>query len=57
MFDIAAEKVRPFYAALKEFDDLLNSTEHKFTYKLKQGQQVASPRNDFSRGFPNSQNT
>ncbi|KFO72360.1 Gamma-butyrobetaine dioxygenase [Cuculus canorus] len=37
VFDIPAEKVRPFYAALKEFDDLLNSTEHKFTYKLKPG--------------------
>lgn len=38
VFDIPAEKVRPFYAALKEFDDLLNSAEHKFTYKLKPGQ-------------------
>ncbi|XP_037257509.1 gamma-butyrobetaine dioxygenase isoform X1 [Falco biarmicus] len=37
VFDIPAEKVRPFYAALKEFDDLLNSAEHKFTYKLKPG--------------------
>ncbi|XP_004941389.2 gamma-butyrobetaine dioxygenase isoform X1 [Gallus gallus] len=37
VFDIPAEEVRPFYAALKEFSDLLNSTEHKFTYKLKPG--------------------
>ncbi|XP_009585171.1 PREDICTED: gamma-butyrobetaine dioxygenase [Fulmarus glacialis] len=37
VFDIPAEKVRPFYAALKEFNDLLNSAEHKFTYKLKPG--------------------
>uniref|UniRef100_A0A8C8AXW8 gamma-butyrobetaine dioxygenase n=1 Tax=Otus sunia TaxID=257818 RepID=A0A8C8AXW8_9STRI len=40
VFDIPAEKVRPFYAALKEFNDLLNSTEHKFTYKLKPGDVV-----------------
>ncbi|XP_068256059.1 gamma-butyrobetaine dioxygenase [Nyctibius grandis] len=40
VFDIPAEKVRPFYAALKEFDDLLNSAEHKFTYKLKPGDVV-----------------
>ncbi|XP_035184232.1 gamma-butyrobetaine dioxygenase [Oxyura jamaicensis] len=40
VFDIPAEKVRPFYAALKEFDDLLNSREHKFTYKLKPGDVV-----------------
>ncbi|XP_068801410.1 gamma-butyrobetaine dioxygenase [Struthio camelus] len=40
VFDIPAEKVRPFYAALKEFDDLLNSTEHKFTYKMKPGDVV-----------------
>ncbi|XP_009991319.1 PREDICTED: gamma-butyrobetaine dioxygenase [Tauraco erythrolophus] len=37
VFDIPAEEVRPFYAALKEFDNLLNSAEHKFTYKLKPG--------------------
>ncbi|NXM74396.1 BODG dioxygenase, partial [Serilophus lunatus] len=37
VFDIPAEKVRPFYAALKEFNDLLNSEEHKFTFKLKPG--------------------
>ncbi|KFP40308.1 Gamma-butyrobetaine dioxygenase, partial [Chlamydotis macqueenii] len=37
VFDIPAEKVRPFYAALKEFNDLLNSAEHKFTYKLRPG--------------------
>ncbi|XP_015719005.1 gamma-butyrobetaine dioxygenase [Coturnix japonica] len=37
VFDIPAEEVRPFYAALKEFNDLLNSKEHKFTYKLKPG--------------------
>lgn len=48
VFDIPAEKVRPFYAALKEFVDLLNSREHKFTYKLKPGQEVVSPCNDFS---------
>ncbi|NXL92114.1 BODG dioxygenase, partial [Alectura lathami] len=37
VFDIPAEKVQPFYAALKAFNDLLNSTEHKFTYKLNPG--------------------
>ncbi|XP_019375035.1 PREDICTED: gamma-butyrobetaine dioxygenase [Gavialis gangeticus] len=37
VFDISAEKVRPFYAALKEFVNLLNSTEHKVTYKMKPG--------------------
>ncbi|XP_016154333.1 PREDICTED: gamma-butyrobetaine dioxygenase [Ficedula albicollis] len=37
VFDIPAEEVRPFYAALKEFDDLLNSAEHKFTFMLKPG--------------------
>ncbi|NXU70327.1 BODG dioxygenase, partial [Oreotrochilus melanogaster] len=37
VFDVPADSVRPFYAALKEFDDLLNSAEHKFTYKLKPG--------------------
>ncbi|EMP28118.1 Gamma-butyrobetaine dioxygenase [Chelonia mydas] len=37
VFDIPAEKVQPFYAALKEFVDLLNSPEHKFTYKMKPG--------------------
>ncbi|OXB57480.1 hypothetical protein ASZ78_011821 [Callipepla squamata] len=37
VLDIPVEEVRPFYAALKEFNDLLNSTEHKFTYKLKPG--------------------
>ncbi|NXI00349.1 BODG dioxygenase, partial [Pachycephala philippinensis] len=37
VFDIPAEKVKPFYAALKELNDLLNSAEHKFTYKLKPG--------------------
>ncbi|XP_025977553.1 gamma-butyrobetaine dioxygenase isoform X2 [Dromaius novaehollandiae] len=40
VLDIPAEKVRPFYAALKEFDDLLNSREHKFTYKMKPGDVV-----------------
>ncbi|KAJ7399735.1 Gamma-butyrobetaine dioxygenase [Pitangus sulphuratus] len=40
VFDIPAEKVRPFYAALKEFNDLLNSAEHKFTYKLEPGDVV-----------------
>ncbi|XP_037993923.1 gamma-butyrobetaine dioxygenase-like [Motacilla alba alba] len=35
VFDMPAEQVRPFYAALKEFNDLLNSTEHKFTSKMK----------------------
>lgn len=38
VFDISAEKVQPFYAALKEFVNLLNSTEHKVTYKMKPGQ-------------------
>ncbi|NWY73125.1 BODG dioxygenase, partial [Erithacus rubecula] len=40
VFDIPAEEVRPFYAALKEFDDLLNSEEHKFTFLLKPGDVV-----------------
>ncbi|NXN17642.1 BODG dioxygenase, partial [Indicator maculatus] len=40
VFDIPVEKVRPFYAALKEFDDLLNSTENKLTYKMKPGDVV-----------------
>ncbi|XP_074985554.1 gamma-butyrobetaine dioxygenase isoform X1 [Caretta caretta] len=40
VFDIPAEKVQPFYAALKEFIDLLNSPEHKFTYKMKPGHTI-----------------
>lgn len=37
VFDISADKVKPFYAALKDFVDLLNSTDHKYIYKMKPG--------------------
>ncbi|XP_015670875.1 gamma-butyrobetaine dioxygenase [Protobothrops mucrosquamatus] len=37
IFDIPAEKVKPFYAALKDYVDLLNSTDYKYSYKMKPG--------------------
>ncbi|XP_068947434.1 gamma-butyrobetaine dioxygenase isoform X3 [Petaurus breviceps papuanus] len=37
IFDIPVEKVRPFYAALKEFVDLMNNKENKFTFKMHPG--------------------
>ncbi|KAM8968595.1 gamma-butyrobetaine dioxygenase isoform 1-T2 [Sarcophilus harrisii] len=41
IFDIPVEKVRPFYAALKEFVDLMNHKENKFTFKMHPGQYVS----------------
>ncbi|XP_053141812.1 gamma-butyrobetaine dioxygenase [Hemicordylus capensis] len=40
VFDIPAEKVKPFYAALKEYVHLLNSADNKYTYKMKPGEIV-----------------
>nr|XP_056707455.1 gamma-butyrobetaine dioxygenase [Euleptes europaea] len=40
ILDIPAEKVKPFYAALKDFVNLLNSAENKYTYKMKPGEIV-----------------
>ncbi|XP_060621951.2 gamma-butyrobetaine dioxygenase isoform X2 [Anolis sagrei] len=40
IFDVPAEKVKPFYAALKDYVDLLNSTDNKYTYKMKPGEIV-----------------
>uniref|UniRef100_A0ACB8G4M2 Gamma-butyrobetaine dioxygenase n=1 Tax=Sphaerodactylus townsendi TaxID=933632 RepID=A0ACB8G4M2_9SAUR len=40
ILDIPAEKVKPFYAALKDFVNLLNSVENKYTYKMKLGEIV-----------------
>uniref|UniRef100_A0A8C6Y4T6 gamma-butyrobetaine dioxygenase n=1 Tax=Naja naja TaxID=35670 RepID=A0A8C6Y4T6_NAJNA len=37
IFDIPAEKVKPFYAALKDYVGLLNSTDYKYSYKMKPG--------------------
>ncbi|XP_013916618.1 PREDICTED: gamma-butyrobetaine dioxygenase [Thamnophis sirtalis] len=37
IFDIPAEKVKPFYAALKDYVVLLNSTDYKYSYKMKPG--------------------
>lgn len=37
IFDIPVERVQPFYAALKEFVDLMNSKEFKFTFKMNPG--------------------
>ncbi|KAM3851973.1 gamma-butyrobetaine dioxygenase isoform 2-T2 [Vipera latastei] len=37
IFDTPAEKVKPFYAALKDYVDLLNSTDYKYSYKMKPG--------------------
>uniref|UniRef100_A0A8D0BDS5 gamma-butyrobetaine dioxygenase n=1 Tax=Salvator merianae TaxID=96440 RepID=A0A8D0BDS5_SALMN len=40
IFDIPVEKVKPFYTALKDYVDLLNSTDNKYTYKMKPGEIV-----------------
>ncbi|KAM4847013.1 gamma-butyrobetaine dioxygenase [Thomomys bottae] len=37
IFDVPVEKVQPFYSALKEFVDLMNSKEYKFTFKMNPG--------------------
>ncbi|XP_014446788.1 gamma-butyrobetaine dioxygenase [Tupaia chinensis] len=37
VFDVPVERVQPFYAALKEFVDLMNSKEFKFTFKMNPG--------------------
>lgn len=37
IFDIPAKNVKPFYAALKDYVDLLNSPDNKYTYKMKPG--------------------
>lgn len=37
IFDIPAEKVKPFYAALKDYVGLLSSTDYKYSYKMKPG--------------------
>ncbi|EFB13067.1 hypothetical protein PANDA_009210, partial [Ailuropoda melanoleuca] len=36
-FDVAVESVQPFYAALREFVDLMNCKESKFTFKMNPG--------------------
>ncbi|KAG8510798.1 Gamma-butyrobetaine dioxygenase [Galemys pyrenaicus] len=37
IFDVPVERVQPFYAALKEFVDLMNYKEFKFTFKMNPG--------------------
>ncbi|XP_027792509.2 gamma-butyrobetaine dioxygenase [Marmota flaviventris] len=37
IFDVPVERVQPFYAALKEFVDLMNSKENKFIFKMNPG--------------------
>ncbi|XP_012875054.1 PREDICTED: gamma-butyrobetaine dioxygenase [Dipodomys ordii] len=37
IFDVPVERIQPFYAALKEFVDLMNSKEYKFTFKMNPG--------------------
>lgn len=37
IFDVPVEKVQPFYAALKEFVDLMNCKDSKFTFKMNPG--------------------
>lgn len=37
VFDVPIERVQPFYAALKEFVDLMNSKEYKYTFKMNPG--------------------
>ncbi|XP_059730599.1 gamma-butyrobetaine dioxygenase isoform X2 [Bos taurus] len=34
IFDVPVERVQPFYAALKEFVDLMNCKDFKFTFKM-----------------------
>lgn len=38
IFDIPVERVQPFYAALKEFVDLMNSKEFKVIFKMNPGE-------------------
>lgn len=38
VFDAPVERVQPFYAALKEFVDLMNCKDSKFTFKMNPGQ-------------------
>ncbi|XP_061466580.1 gamma-butyrobetaine dioxygenase isoform X2 [Rhineura floridana] len=40
IFNISPEKIKPFYTALKEYVNLLNSTDNKYTYKMKPGEIV-----------------
>ncbi|NWI17279.1 BODG dioxygenase, partial [Crypturellus soui] len=37
LLDVAPERVRPFYAALQAFDELLRRPEHVVTFKLEPG--------------------
>ncbi|KAI5936350.1 gamma-butyrobetaine dioxygenase [Manis javanica] len=37
IFDVPVERIQPFYAALKEFVDLMNCKESKFTFKMDPG--------------------
>ncbi|XP_057603309.1 gamma-butyrobetaine dioxygenase [Hippopotamus amphibius kiboko] len=37
IFDAPVERVQPFYASLKEFVDLMNCKEFKFTFKMNPG--------------------
>ncbi|XP_006883774.1 PREDICTED: gamma-butyrobetaine dioxygenase [Elephantulus edwardii] len=37
IFDVPVERVQPFYASLKEFVDLMNCKEFKFTFKMNPG--------------------
>uniref|UniRef100_A0A8P0NQJ9 gamma-butyrobetaine dioxygenase n=1 Tax=Canis lupus familiaris TaxID=9615 RepID=A0A8P0NQJ9_CANLF len=37
VFDVPVQRVQPFYAALKEFVDLMNCKEFKFTFKMNPG--------------------
>ncbi|DAA21885.1 gamma-butyrobetaine dioxygenase [Bos indicus] len=37
IFDVPVERVQPFYAALKEFVDLMNCKDFKFTFKMNPG--------------------
>lgn len=38
VFDVPIERVQPFYSALKEFVDLMNSKEYKYTFKMNPGE-------------------
>lgn len=37
IFDVPIERVQPFYAALKEFVDLMNCKDFKYTFKMNPG--------------------
>ncbi|XP_004851633.1 gamma-butyrobetaine dioxygenase [Heterocephalus glaber] len=37
IFDVSVERVQPFYAALRDFVNLMNSKELKFTFKMNPG--------------------